>query len=62
MDLLHFSLYNSLAVFNGYTNVLEYVMRENDVPDMLHYLNDYFTTILAESLVLAEYRYRCLHV
>ena len=44
MDLfLPFGLYTSPALFNEYANALQYAMQVNQLEDLLHYLEDYFT-------------------
>ena len=44
MDLfLPFGLCSSPALFNEYADALQYAMKANNVQDLLHYLDDYFT-------------------
>ena len=40
---LPFGLCSSPAIFNQYTNTLEFAMWVNGISDLLHYLDDYFT-------------------
>ena len=39
---LPFGLRSSPAIFNHYTDVLEFAMQANGMQDLLHYLDDYF--------------------
>ena len=39
---LPFGLCSSPAIFNQYTDVLEFAMQANGIRDLLHYLDDYF--------------------
>ena len=40
---LPFGLCSSPAIFNHYTDMLEFAMWANDIQDLLHYLDNYFT-------------------
>ena len=40
---LPFGLHSSPALFNKYADALQYSMKTNEVHDLLHYLDDYFT-------------------
>ena len=40
---LPFGLHSSPALFNKYTDALQYAMQTNNVQDLLHYPDDYFT-------------------
>ena len=51
---LPFGLHSFPALFNKYTDVLQYAMQVNQVEDLLHYLNDYFTVGSPDSLVCAS--------
>ena len=55
MDLfLPFGLHSSPALFNKYADALQYTMKTNDVQDLLHYLDDYFTVGPPHSPVCAN--------
>ena len=55
MDLfLPFGLCSSPALFNEYSEALQYTMQTNKVQDLLHYLDDYFTVGPPDSLVCAN--------
>ena len=52
MDLfLPFGLCSFPALFNKYTNALQYTMQVNQVGDLLHYLDDYITVGPSDSSV-----------
>ena len=51
---LPFGLCSFPALFNKYANTLQYAMKTNDVQDLLHYLDDYFTVDPPHSLVCAN--------
>ena len=51
---LPFGLLNPPALFNEYADALQYNMKSNEVHDLLHYLDDYFTVGLPHSLVCAN--------
>ena len=51
---LSFGLHSSLALFNRYVDALQYAMKTNDMQDLLHYLDDYFTVGPPHSLVCAN--------
>ena len=55
MDLfLPFGLHSFPALFNKYTDALQYAMKANDVQDLLHYLDGYFTVSPPHSPVCAN--------
>ena len=43
-----------IALFNEYADALQYAMKTNDVQDLLHYLDDYFTVGPPHSPVCAK--------
>ena len=55
MDLfLPFGLHSSPALFNKYSDALQYTMQTNKVQNLIHYLDDYFTVGPPDSLVCAN--------
>ena len=53
-SFLPFRLHSSPALFNEYTDALQYAMHTNEVQDLLHYLDDYFTVGPPDSLACAN--------
>ena len=51
---LPFGLHSFPALFNKYADALQYAMKTNDVQDLLHYLDDYFTVAPPHSPVCAN--------
>ena len=51
---LPFGLHSSPALFNKYADALQYAMKTNEVQDLLHYLDDYFTVGTPQSPVCAN--------
>ena len=44
--VLPFNQYSSPALFNKYANAFMYAMQGSQIPDLLHFLDDYFVTSL----------------